>query len=84
MDLHPIESSMIQALGYDPATRTLAVQFTAHTIVAGGDLWHYADVPEAAYELLRGADSVGQAFGRHIRGRYKGVKQPRAEEEVDG
>lgn len=79
MDLQLIDSSMIHALGYDPATKTLAVQFNGT-----GDVWHYAAVPEAAYELLRGAESVGQAFGRHIRGRYTGVKQPLVEERADG
>lgn len=80
MDLQPVASSMIHALGYDPITQTLAVQFSAKD-----EVWHYAAVPEAAYELLRGAESVGQAFGRHIRGRYTGAKQPPAEEEpVDG
>ncbi len=75
MDLSPVESSMIQALGYDPGTKTLAVQFRGT-----GDVWHYADVPEETYELLHFPPSMGGAFARLIRGRYEGTKQPRQEE----
>jgi hypothetical protein len=67
--LHPVKSSMFKAHGYDPASRTLAVQFS------NGDTWHYPDVsPEAAASFAQ-ADSLGSHFARHIRGKHTGTKQ---------
>lgn len=38
--LKEVTSTAIKAIGYDPATRTLAVRFRA------GQVSHYADVPQ--------------------------------------
>ena len=73
MDLTPIQSSNIQALGYDAATRVLGVRFQS------GAVWHYQDVPDFVYQMLCGADSCGREFARHVKGVYPGVEQPRAE-----
>lgn len=66
--LNPVKSSNIAAMGYDPASRTLAVQF------ASGVQWRYADVPPAEYEAMQKAESIGSHFARHVRSAFKGVK----------
>tara|TARA_Y100000034_G_C6852753_1_gene387052 strand:+ start:987 stop:1220 length:234 start_codon:yes stop_codon:yes gene_type:complete len=52
----PVDSSMIEAIGYDAETSTLLVDF-----VKGGT-YSYADVPESVYADLISAESVGKAF----------------------
>lgn len=68
MDMQPVESSQIKALGYEPETQTLAVQFN------NGATYQYADVPEYQWEALRSADSVGRHFAQSIKGRYETLK----------
>lgn len=67
--LQQVKSSMLAAHGYDPESRTLAVQFT------NGATYHYADVPPEAAEAFAKAESAGGHFGKHIRGKYTGTKQ---------
>ena len=66
--LIPKKSSMAKAAHYDPATRTLTVQFTS------GDTYRYADVPHNIGETVMGSASFGGSFNRHVAGRYKGTK----------
>lgn len=53
MQLHPVESSMIQAAGYDEATETLEVVFNS------GKTYRYFQVPKDVWEGLLEADSKG-------------------------
>lgn len=68
--LQPVESSNLEAIGYDPASRTLAVKFK------NGTLYHYADVPASVWEGLQGASSAGRFYSAMIRGTFTGTKQP--------
>jgi hypothetical protein len=52
--LVPVESSMIQAVGYDPKTRILEVVFNS------GQTYCYEDVPPEVHQELMAADSKGQ------------------------
>jgi KTSC domain len=52
--LIPVESSMIQAVGYDSKTRTLEVVFNS------GRTYCYEGVPSKVYKELMAADSKGQ------------------------
>jgi KTSC domain len=52
--LIPVESSMIQAVGYDPETRILEVVFNS------GQTYCYEDVPPEVHQELMAADSKGQ------------------------
>lgn len=61
MKMEPVESSAIKAVGYDPKSKLLAVQFTS------GDTYHYENVPEHVHEGLMSARSVGGHFHQHIR-----------------
>jgi hypothetical protein len=53
MDLQFVESSMIQAFGYDKDAETLMVIFNS------GKTYQYSEVPQETYEELLAADSKG-------------------------
>ena len=65
MDLTPVSSSMIAAVGYDAEKQSLAVQFN------NGRIYNYGGVPEAEYENLISAGSVGQYFAQNIKNVYR-------------
>lgn len=49
----PVTSSNLVAVGYDPATSTLAVEFK------GGAVYHYGNVPAQAFDDLMASPSPG-------------------------
>ncbi|MGJ3246654.1 MAG: KTSC domain-containing protein [Elainellaceae cyanobacterium] len=53
MELQFVESSMIQAFGYDEDNETLLVIFNS------GKTYQYSEVPKETYEELLEADSKG-------------------------
>lgn len=59
-----VESSMIQAVGYDAKTRTLEVVFNS------GQTYCYEDVPPKVYKGLLAADSKGRYMRAEIIGVY--------------
>lgn len=61
--LTPVDSSQVKAVGYDAATKTLAVQFM-HGV---GAIYHYQDVDPKTHADFVGAKSVGKFFGEHIK-----------------
>ncbi len=62
----PIESSQIDAFGYDAGTSTLAIQFKGKGGKPGG-VYHYANVGETEWAAFRDADSKGSHFFRAIK-----------------
>lgn len=64
MDRLPVDSSNLAAVGYDPETRTLEIEFR------NGRVYRYFDVPSDVYEELMAADTLGGYFNRNIRNRY--------------
>ncbi|WP_369326426.1 KTSC domain-containing protein [Alcaligenes nematophilus] len=60
--MEPVESNKIKAIGYDEATRTLAVTFTR----GNGAIYHYPDVDPQTHADFIGAESVGTYFGKHL------------------
>jgi hypothetical protein len=56
-----VKSSQIAAVGYDAGAQTLAVQFVR------GYTYHYTPVPEAVYQGLLAAESVGKFFGANVK-----------------
>jgi len=58
-----VNSSQVAAIGYDPATKTLACQFTRGT----GAIYHYPDVSPEQHAAFIGAESIGTHFGQHIK-----------------
>lgn len=63
IDLHPVSSSQVKAVGYDASTRTLSVTF-AHGI---GSIYQYPDVSPETHAAFIGAESIGKYFGQHIK-----------------
>jgi hypothetical protein len=68
IDLVPVTSSNLSAVGYDPRRLILAVQFKdAH-------IWHYAGVPLLVFVELMAAPSIGSFYTQQIRGKFAGQK----------
>ena len=64
LDRQPVRSGNICAVGYEPETRTLEVEFH------GGGVYQYSGVPETVYQGLMRAASKGSYFHDHIKDRY--------------
>jgi hypothetical protein len=61
-----VDSSSIDAVGYDAAKRDLYVSF-----VESGETYAYAEVPEFVYQQLLLAPSKGRFVNRVIKRRYQ-------------
>lgn len=62
IELKPVESSNIEAAGYDPATQTLEVKFKG-----SGKRYRYARVAPETFSDFEKAPSKGSFFSRNIR-----------------
>lgn len=69
MDMQPVSSSNIAAIGYEADTQTLGVRFN------NGTTWHYEEVPQEVFDELSGAESVGRTFNQLVKGSYNGSAQ---------
>lgn len=58
--MSPVQSSNVQAAGYDPISQTMAVQFK------GGATYHYAGVPPQLGAELGTVASVGSFVSQRI------------------
>jgi hypothetical protein len=65
MELYPINSNMVEAIGYDPDYYILQVVYT------GGKTFEYADVPPEVWEELYNAESVGNYLMNNIMDNYQ-------------
>lgn len=75
--LTPVESSQVKAIGYDPATKTLACTFTR----GPGHVYHYPDVTPEQHAAFIGAESIGTHFGQHIKALpFKKYRAPEAKQ----
>lgn len=61
--LSPVKSGQVKAIGYDPATETLAVSFNG----GPGSIYHYPGVKAETYAEFLKAESIGKFFGAHIK-----------------
>jgi hypothetical protein len=61
-----VESSQIEALGYDAETQTLAVQFKAKGDKPGS-VYHYANFTADDWQAFRAAESLGSHFYKQIK-----------------
>lgn len=64
MDMIPVSSSNIAAVGYDASNYVLRVQFN------NGRTYEYDDVMPNVYENLIQAASVGQVFNATVKNQY--------------
>jgi hypothetical protein len=60
-----VESSQIEAIGHDPSTNTLAIQFKGKT--GPGSVYHYANFTAALFAELKSAESIGSHFYKFIK-----------------
>ena len=66
MEMRPVDSSNIKAVGYDPSTRVMRVEFHH------GGSYEHRDVGPAEHEALISASSVGSHYHRHFRSAPRG------------
>jgi len=66
MDMVSVDSSLLDKVGYDSATKTLVIQ-----VVNSSDIYTYLDVPENLYDRLLAADSKGKFYVDKIKGKYE-------------
>ncbi len=66
MDLEPIDSTQIKAVGYDPKRRTLDVRFKNIE-----NLVRYYNVSPAKFDALMQAGSHGGFLSDRIKGKYR-------------
>jgi hypothetical protein len=65
MERIAVDSSSVRAVGYDPATFELEVEFH------NGRRYRYQQVPIAAYRLLLQAPSIGEFINQQIKPRFE-------------
>ena len=64
-EMHYVDSSNVEAVGYDPATQELVVQFLA------SGTYVYFDVEEWVFDEFLQAPSKGQYVNLNVKGRYQ-------------
>jgi hypothetical protein len=69
IDRSPVQSSNVTSVGYDPDSKTLAIEFK------DGSVYHYHDVESSTHEELVSSKSVGKFIHSNIKGNYKHSKQ---------
>jgi KTSC domain len=62
MEQHPVESTVIEAIGY---SRVLEIRFES------GQVYQYYDVPDDIFDAMLDAPSKGKFFNQNIRGRFR-------------
>jgi hypothetical protein len=80
IELHAVESNQVKAIGYDPATKTLAVTFK----FGAGALYQYPDVAEETFAEFMAAESKSTFFGQHIKPLPFKKYRPEQVTEVEG
>lgn len=73
MEMTPVISSNIQAVGYDQEKKQLHVQFN------GGAVYIYAEVPKEVFDELMAAESKGKFINSQIKGKFAATKQEKPE-----
>ncbi len=69
MKREPVESSNIRAIGYDPGTQVLKVEFKK------GPIYSYSGVTEGVYQALKDASSKGKFLRSDIVGNFPSSKE---------
>jgi hypothetical protein len=64
LEMVHVESSAIEAVGYDPAARRMRIRFKE------GQAYDFCGVPPQLYQALLAAESKGLFYAEFIRGRY--------------
>jgi hypothetical protein len=67
-EMTPVDSTNVEALGYDAKNEQLYVQFL------NGGLYLYTGVDQQSYDELREAPSIGSHFNREIKPNFQHEK----------
>ena len=65
MEMHSVQSSNINAIGYDEGSETLQIEFI------NGGTYQYFDVPQHVFDGIMNADSKGKFLHSNIKGAYR-------------
>ena len=65
MEMHSVQSSNINAIGYDEGSETLQIEFI------NGGMYQYFDVPQHVFDGIMNADSKGKFLHSNIKGAYR-------------
>lgn len=68
VEMHPVASSNIDAVGHDASKSEMHVRFK------NGGTHVFSGVDHTAFTLMRNAESVGKHFHAHIRGKHDSRK----------
>lgn len=68
-EMHFVDSSNVEAIGYDPDSRELHVRF-----LKSGDIYVYYDVEEWVFQEFLQADTKGGYLNANIKDRYQYAK----------
>lgn len=68
MNMKPVASSQVKAIGHDPATNTLRVEY------ASGGVYDYAGVDAEKHRALMAAPSIGSHLHKQIKPNHKFTK----------
>jgi len=63
IELQPVQSNQVRAIGYDAETKTLAVTFNR----GAGAIYHHPNVERETFEAFMKAESHGKFHGQHIK-----------------
>jgi hypothetical protein len=63
--LDSVESKQIHAIGHNPKTNTLRIQFRAKS--GPGSVYDYANFTAEQFAEFKAAESIGTYFGQHIK-----------------
>lgn len=66
IELKPVESSQIHAIGHHPESNTLAVQFKGKDGTPGS-IYHYQNFNADQFAQFSSAESIGSHFYKHIK-----------------
>ena len=61
----PVNSSMANAVGYDPSQQVLQVEYS------NGSVYEYSDIDTETWESLQTTDSIGRFINQNIKGQYQ-------------
>lgn len=64
MKMQPVTSSQVESIGYDAATKVLAVKFKS-------GMYEYDGVPPEVHDGILKAESVGKFLGAHVKGKFQ-------------
>ena len=83
MDRIPVKSSNIKAIGWEPETKELEVEFLPHKDGEPGRCYRYQNVEYEQYRDFLNAESVGHHFAVNIRACFEGRRIDSPKEKKD-